>query len=106
VYPVYRAATLHDATLLGDRLKEAGLPFRIRNQALQGALGELPLSVTPEVCVFEQKDVTRARAIVALFEHALRTPIVGELTCAACGETSPANFELCWKCRAELPGSN
>lgn len=106
VHPVYRAENLQDATLLGNRLQAAGVAYRIRNQALQGALGELPMSLTPEVCVLDAKDVRSAREIVRAYEEALRTPVEGELICAACGESSPSNFELCWSCRAELPGQN
>jgi hypothetical protein len=102
MFPIYRAGSLHEASLLGDRLHEAGLGFDIRNQQLQGALGELPLSVTPEVCVRREADVVPARRIVAAFETAQRTPIDDDLRCGECGEQNPSNFELCWSCRAEL----
>jgi predicted amidophosphoribosyltransferase len=39
---------------------------------------------------------------VRAFEAARQDDSEASLLCAACGEESPANFELCWKCRKPL----
>jgi hypothetical protein len=100
--PVYQAPSLPEAELFRQRLQQLGIEAVIRNDHLQGALGELPANLLPEVCVIRDKDFEAARAQVAEIEHVASEPPGPERLCSACGETSPANFELCWKCRADL----
>jgi len=102
MYRVYQAADLTEAELLLQRLSDRGIPARVRNRFLQGALGELPLSVRPEVCVLEERDVSAARLCVDEMEQALRSPTGPDVKCGRCGEDNPSNFEVCWKCRADL----
>lgn len=98
--PVYLAQNLTDAQLLVDRLESEGVKTYIRNEALQGALGELPLTLRPEVCVLFDAEAELARDIVAEYEQARMSPVRGtDQLCSACGELSPGNFELCWNCR-------
>jgi hypothetical protein len=73
----------------------------IRNRDLQGALGELPLTLLPEVYVLDDADYEVARDHIEELESQ-SDAISRELVCKSCGETNPGNFELCWKCRAEL----
>jgi hypothetical protein len=104
VTPLYSALDATDAQLLGDRLESAGIEFVIRNLHLQGAVGELPASIRPEVCIVRPRDMARAEEVKAEFERNRRDPLVGpERRCLACGEMSPPNFELCWSCRAPFP---
>lgn len=102
MFPVYQAKDLIDAELLLQRLRDRGIPSALQNGLLQGLLGELPLSVRPTVCVLEQRDQSAALLCVREMEAALRAPELPELVCSSCGDTSPGNFEECWKCRAEL----
>ena len=99
LFVVYEAGSLAGAEMLRQRLKAVGIESRLRNDFLHGALGELPLSVRPEVCVLAEADILAAREVVLEMEAQLRTPVTGEVTCPGCGEVSPANFEVCWKCR-------
>jgi hypothetical protein len=100
---VYQAANLADAQFLADRLDSYGIESRLRNDALQGALGELPLTLRPEVCVTDDRDLERARELVAEHEAAMRAEVpADDQTCPGCGEVNPSNFELCWKCRQPL----
>ncbi|HET9953469.1 MAG TPA: DUF2007 domain-containing protein [Polyangiaceae bacterium] len=105
MFALYSARDLMEAELLAHRLAEAGIEYVIRNRYLQGAIGELPASLRPEVCVLRAGDVARAEAIRDEFERNRAAPLTTEeLTCPACGETSPANFELCWRCQSPLFG--
>lgn len=102
--PLYLAHDLADAQLLADRLESAGIAVFVRNRELQGALGELPFSLRPEVCVLDARDLARAEVIKAEYERIRATPLQGEeRRCSACDELSPPNFELCWKCRTPFP---
>ena len=99
---VYHANSLHEAQLVVDRLSELGIGTYVRNQHLQGALGELPLSLPPIVCVIDDGDYFRARDVAWDFEEANRQDPGPDRTCASCGESSPGNFQVCWKCRVEF----
>lgn len=101
--PLYSARDLIDAQFLADALERAGIEFVIRNRDLQGAIGELPASLRPELCLLRASDLARAEVIKAEFERRSSGPVLGdERRCEACGELSPPNFELCWSCSAPL----
>ncbi|MFO7178773.1 MAG: DUF2007 domain-containing protein [Pseudomonadota bacterium] len=101
--PLYLARDLTEAQLLVDRLESEGISVYVRNAALQGAIGELPTTLRPEVCLLDPRDLSRATAIKEEFEARQRTPVTGEdRRCPACGELSPPNFELCWRCGEPL----
>jgi hypothetical protein len=86
-----------------DALDEAGIPTILRNEQLVGMIGELPQgSALPTIWVMRPEDWDEARAVVREFEARRAQVIDTELTCGACGDVSPGNFELCWKCRAPL----
>lgn len=102
MYPVYRAKDLIEAELLLQRLRDRGIPSALQNGHLIGLLGELPLSVQPTVCVLEERDQSAGQVCVREMEAALRAPELPDRVCSSCGDTSPGNFEECWKCRADL----
>ncbi|HEX2878409.1 MAG TPA: DUF2007 domain-containing protein [Polyangiaceae bacterium] len=102
MYRVYLAQNLPEAELLWHRLLDKGIEAVVRNEHLQGVLGEMPLTCQPEVCVLLESDIPAARATAEAMEAARRAPDGEEVLCDRCGELSPHNFELCWKCRAEL----
>lgn len=104
--PLYLAHDLADAQFLADRLENASISVFVRNRELQGMLGELPYSLRPEVCILDERDLARAEVIKAEYERIRATPLVGEeRRCEACGELSPPNFEVCWRCREPFPGA-
>lgn len=100
MHTVYRASSLVEAQLVADRLEQEGIATYLRNVALQGALGELPLSLNPEVCVVDDSRVHEALAVVRQFERDQRAEPGPPRACHVCDEHSPANFEVCWKCRS------
>jgi len=102
MFPVYRAKDLIEAELLLHRLQARGIPSAVQNGFLQGLLGELPLSIRPTVCVLEERDQSAALLCVREMEAARGAPELPDLVCPNCGDTSPGNFEECWKCRTEL----
>lgn len=102
MFPVHHARDLIEAELLLQRLRDRGIPSVLQNGFLIGLLGELPLSVRPTVCVLDERDQSAAQLCVRDMEAALRAPEGPERVCPNCGDTSPSNFEECWKCRTEL----
>jgi len=97
---LYSAQDLIDAQLLVDQLNDGGIQATVQNSELQGAIGELPWSLRPEVFILDPSDLQRAIAVKESYETQRSKPIVGEeRVCPACNEASPPNFEVCWKCR-------
>ena len=97
---LYRASDLAEAHLLRDLLEEDGLHACVVNEHLYPLAGEVPFGlVLPEVWVTDSRDLFMARAVLKEYLERKNEPVVGERRCQACGEESPANFEVCWRCR-------
>jgi hypothetical protein len=100
MYKIYSAATLPDAHLVAQLLAHAGIEARVLNENAQGGLGEIPfMHAWPEVWILEEAQADRARELIRTME---RTDTTRQTVCAACGESSPANFQLCWNCGAQI----
>ena len=99
---VYVARQRFDAYLVADRLNQAGIRAHVFNQYASSIVGDVPCDhvAQPHVWIEREADRERAEAILREIEAAGRR--VGEVSCAACGEASPANFDLCWKCGGAL----
>ena len=82
-------------------LGNAGIESQIFNQHSQGALGEIPLGETyPEIWLSDERDLGLAQKLMSAYERPVDT--TQEMTCRQCGESSPANFSLCWLCGEPL----
>lgn len=98
---LYSAANLPEAYLVRGLLAAAGIEARVFNEYAGGALGELPFSeVAPSVWIEEERDLTRARQVIASYEKPAAAP--GSTRCVACGEESPRDFSICWQCQRPL----
>jgi hypothetical protein len=98
---VYGAADLQDAHIVLGLLRQAGIEATVLNEHARGGLGDIPFGEAyPEVWIEDDRDVQRARTIIHQYQS---TPVnTATRKCAACGEESPANFDLCWNCGAKL----
>lgn len=99
---VYLASSLHEAQLFVDLLEEQGIATYVKHAHLQGALGELPLTARPMVCVVNDAHYLQGRELAGQFERANREDPGPDRHCNSCGEDSPGNFQMCWKCRADF----
>ena len=99
---IYIARARYDAFLIADRLNQAGIRAHVLNQHAQSIVGDVPPDFAqPEVWLARDDDRERAQILLDRIEREARCG--GDVRCAACGELSPANFELCWKCGSGLP---
>jgi hypothetical protein len=93
---VYRADNLPLANLLADRLRDAGVLSHILNTNAVGALGDVPfLDSQPQIWVANPHHAELARTIIQTY---LATPEPAPWGCAACGESNPGSFDICWQC--------
>ena len=98
---IYRARNLPEAHILLHLLDQAGVPARVFNENLNGALGEIPfIEAEPEVWVERELDLERARRVLREFQSAPGDE--GARICARCGEENPHNFQVCWCCGAGM----
>ncbi len=94
---IYTATNLPDAHLLRNLLEQAGIPAHIFNQHAMSAFGELPLSSAyPQVWIVQPQQEQHARAVVAQYTSV--AAVTATKLCAACSESNPGEFELCWNC--------
>jgi hypothetical protein len=101
MFRFYTARQRFDAYLLADRLKQAGIRAHVFNEHASSIAGEVPLDVAqPQVWIEREDDRERATTLLRTMEA--DAAAVGTRRCAACGEDSPANFDLCWKCGHSL----
>ncbi len=98
---LYTARARFDAWLVADRLNQVGIKAHVFNQHAQSIVGDIPPDVAqPQVWLEREQDRERAQVLLARIEdEALRS---GSVHCGACGEDSPANFDLCWNCGAPV----
>jgi hypothetical protein len=101
MFRFYVARARFDAFLVADRLNQAGIRAHVFNQHASSIVGDVPPDVAqPQVWIERESDRERAEILLArLAEEASRG---GTTRCGACGEDSPANFDLCWNCGRSL----
>lgn len=96
---LYSAGSLQEAYLILHRLEQEGIHARVLNEHAQGGLGELPFThVYPEIWLLDPSDSARAHVILEGFTRAAVTSSSVSRRCRACGDESPAGFEICWRC--------
>jgi hypothetical protein len=97
----YTARQRYDAWLVADRLRQAGIRVHVFNQHASSIVGEVPCDhvAQPQVWLERECDQERAQVVLRDIENAGRR---GDVACAACGEDSPGNFDLCWNCGGAL----
>ena len=113
---IYSAANSSQAHLLKEYLGQRGIPAFVQNEALQGAVGELPPGMaTSPIVVVASGHAEQARPLVMEFERTLRSgrparvadlvPMVNPSwpTCAACGRHRQTVCPFCEEAGHHLP---
>ncbi|HPY42256.1 MAG TPA: DUF2007 domain-containing protein [Thiolinea sp.] len=97
---VYTASTPLMPGFIQTVLENDGIICVQRNYFLNSAMGELPFVETWPAIWVDEKDEQRALELIRL---TLESTSGGSWTCQACGETSEAQFQSCWKCGQAAP---
>ncbi len=83
-------------------LEEDGIPCLVKNEALAGAIGEIPpIECWPEVWITDDDDYDRAREIIQ--ELLIETATPKAPWRCQCGEEIEGQFHACWQCGRERP---
>jgi len=96
---VYSSINVAEVHLVRSLLTREGIGSRVRRQLLGPLMGEIPADDARAELLVPADALEAARAMI----HEARTAEDIEQRCAACGETNPGSFELCWSCGADLP---
>ena len=98
---VYTALQRFDAYLVADRLNQVGIKAHVFNEHASSIVGDVPADVAqPQVWIERECDRERAQVVLRDIESAGSRQV--DVLCGSCGESSPGNFDLCWKCGASL----
>ena len=86
--------------LYKSMLDEAGIACFVRNEAM-GTIGGLIIpALYPVLCVANDIDFDRAKAVLDSFREPVSTA-GAEWICPKCGSKVPAGFDTCWNCERE-----
>ncbi len=97
---LYIASDIIEARLLDSILRSQGLSSIVRNESLQGGIGELPyVEIWPEIWIKNLNDWEAAQELLKGF-----TKINPEedWVCSNCQESNPGSFKTCWSCGASI----
>ncbi len=87
--------------LLRSILESRGIPTSIRHEREYDVLGssrfDLP-KYWPALGILREEDHATALAILAEVATIDEARSAEEISCPACGESNPGNFEICWDC--------
>ena len=98
---VYTVNDLPTAQLVVDRLAQQGVSARILNTHASTLAGELPALLTcPQIWVDDPADVAAARQVIEAMELTVSSDALK--SCPTRGEQNPVDFEICWRCEADL----
>lgn len=103
---IYRAAHPAQAHLLRGLLESEGIDAVVIGEFGFNVRGEAPITeeTLPRVCVVNEADAERARAIAVSFDTGGKGATgAAPWTCPQCGETIEAQFGECWRCGTQRP---
>lgn len=101
---LYQAQDEIEAQLLRDYLAASHIPATVLGRYQAAAAGELPSLSFPWVWILEDRDLSRARALLAEFLQRRQQPDGADAWYCECGECIGPEFDLCWQCGRERPG--
>ena len=93
---LYQARDRIEAQLLKDFLASHHISAVVQGDYLSGAAGELPALMFPVIWVLDERDVSRGRELIAVFNRG--KPEGAGWRCTDCGESNEWQFDLCWHC--------
>jgi hypothetical protein len=103
---VYWSRDSQDAALAKALLESSGIEAFVVGGMLEGAIGDFPTPETAPRVWVAASDAERAKELLDDWVAARKSEdkvVRAPWTCASCGETVTATFDICWNCQAERP---
>ncbi|RMG34717.1 MAG: DUF2007 domain-containing protein [Gammaproteobacteria bacterium] len=100
---LYQAQDEIEAQLLSDYLAASHIPTTVLGRYQSAAAGELSALAFPSVWVLEDRDLPRARVLLAEFLQRRQGPGGAAAWHCECGEQIGPEFDLCWRCGRSRP---
>jgi hypothetical protein len=84
-------------------LDEAGIPCFVRNELVQGAIGEIPpMDSEPEIWLQDDEWQPKAQRILKRFyedQAEISLDNKNDWACLHCGQMNEYQFAICWQCQ-------
>lgn len=103
MHRLYQAQDEFEAQLLRDYLAASHIPATVLGRYQSAAAGELPSLGFPWVWILEDRDLARARSLLAEFLARREEPDRAVSWRCDCGERIGPEFDLCWQCGRGRP---
>ncbi len=85
-------------------LADAGIPVLLKNDFLQGSIGEIPaVDSEIEVWLVDATWEPRAQQLLQQWQQERLTLDDVDWQCPECGEINAGNFGVCWACQTSRP---
>jgi ribosomal protein L40E len=89
-------------TYYRDLLEQSGISTFIRNENLSTTEGVSIPDFFPALCIRNEADKQAAMTLINADLAHREEPEAPEQICNNCQESSPANFDTCWKCGSSI----
>ncbi|WP_144391739.1 putative signal transducing protein [Pleionea sediminis] len=92
-----------EANTIKSMLEFEGVEVHLSGEALTGAMGELPATVTQIEIKVKEEHFETAQSLLSDYHRTPSNPN-SHWVCSSCGEENASSFEICWQCGAEPKG--
>ena len=100
---VFTASNQFDIYIIKDLLESREIACLVRGELLQGAIGELPAQLFPELWIMDNSDEAAAKNIIQHYAKSLESQAKDNWRCDNCNEMHPDSFTQCWSCGKDRP---
>ena len=84
-------------------LDEAGIPCFVKNELVQGAIGEIPpMDSEPEIWLQDDEWQPKAQRVIKRFyeeQAEISSDNKNDWACLHCGQMNEYQFAICWQCQ-------
>ena len=100
---LFRERALTRVNYYRSLLESAGIATFVKNENVSVMEGVSIPEFFPALCVVNDDDYSSAVKMIQEDLSRSDNTSSEEIICRACGKSSPATFDTCWSCQADLP---
>ena len=98
-------ASITEASIVRERLEQAGIRSWLQNELTAGQLFQVGLALGGVTLQVASDDLQRAEELIAESGESAAGEAGVAWTCPRCGSEVDAGFEICWSCQAPGTGT-